>query len=62
MFNSFYMHLPSKHLEQIAFIRRPKIEEHLLIFVDESFHERINLNHYKLVKNSSTSCHFPNWL
>ena len=30
---------PSKILEQIAFITRPKIEEHLLIMMDKSTHE-----------------------
>ena len=33
------MELPSKLLEQIAFITRPKIEEHILIVMDKSFHE-----------------------
>ena len=31
--------LPKKLLEQIAFNTRPKIEEHLLIFMDKSTHE-----------------------
>ena len=31
--------LPSKLLEQIAFITRPKIEEHMLIVMDKSTHE-----------------------
>ena len=31
--------LPSKLLEQIAFITRPKIEEHILIIMDKSIHE-----------------------
>ena len=33
------MELPSKLLEQIAFNTRPKIEEHILIIMDESTHE-----------------------
>ena len=33
------MELPSKLLEQIAFITRPKIEEHLLIVMEKSTHE-----------------------
>ena len=33
------MELPSKLLEQIAFITRPKTEEHMLIFMDKSIHE-----------------------
>ena len=33
------MQLPSKLLEQIAFITRSKIEEHLLIVMDKSTHE-----------------------
>ena len=33
------MELPSKLLEQIAFNRRPKIKEHMLIVVDKSTHE-----------------------
>ena len=33
------MELPSKLLEQIAFITRPKIEEHMLIVMDKSSHE-----------------------
>ena len=33
------MELPSKLLEQIAFKTRPKIEEHMLIVMDKSFHE-----------------------
>ena len=33
------MELPSKLLEQIAFNRRPKTEEHILIVMDKSIHE-----------------------
>ena len=33
------MELPSKLLEQIVFNTRPTIEEHMLIFMDESTHE-----------------------
>ena len=33
------MELPSKVLEQIAFNTRPKVEEHLLIVMDEITHE-----------------------
>ena len=33
------MELPSKLLEQIAFNTRPKIEEHMLIVMDQSVHE-----------------------
>ena len=33
------MELPSKLLEQIAYNTRPKIEEHMLIVMDKSFHE-----------------------
>ena len=33
------MELPSKLLEQIAFNKRPKIEEHMLIIMDKSVHE-----------------------
>ena len=33
------MELPSKLLEQIAFITRPKLEEHMLIVMDKSTHE-----------------------
>ena len=33
------MELPRKLLEQIAFITRPKIEEHMLIVMDKSTHE-----------------------
>ena len=35
------MELPSKLLEQIALNTRPKIEEHLLIVMDESTHEEL---------------------
>ena len=34
------MELPSKILEEIAFITRPKIEEHMLIVLDKSTHEK----------------------
>ena len=34
------MELPSKILEQIAFNTRPKIEEHMLVVVDKSIHEK----------------------
>ena len=34
------MELPSKLLEQIAFNTRPKIEEHMLIVMDKSTHEK----------------------
>ena len=34
------MELPSKLLEQIAFNTRPKIEEHMLIIMDKSNHEK----------------------
>ena len=34
------MELPSKFLEQIAFNTRPKIDEHLLIVMDKSTHEK----------------------
>ena len=33
------MELPSKSLEQIAFITRPKIEKHMLIVMDKTIHE-----------------------
>ena len=33
------MELPSKFLEQIAFITTPKLEEHMLIVMDKSIHE-----------------------
>ena len=33
------MELPSKVLEQVAFIRRPEIEEHMLIVMDTSIDE-----------------------
>ena len=33
------MELPSKLLEQIALITRPKIDEHTLIVMDKSTHE-----------------------
>ena len=33
------MELPSKLLEKIAFNTRPKIEEHMLIVMDNSTHE-----------------------
>ena len=33
------MELPSKLLEQIAFITRPRVEEHMLIVMDKSIHE-----------------------
>ena len=33
------MEIPSKLLEQIAYITRPKIEEHMLIVMDKSTHE-----------------------
>ena len=33
------MELPSKILEQIAIITRPKIEENMLIVMDKSTHE-----------------------
>ena len=34
------MELPSKLLEQVAFNTRPKIEEHTLIVLNESTHEK----------------------
>ena len=33
------MELPNEILQQIAFNTRPKIEEHMLIIMDESTHE-----------------------
>ena len=33
------MELPSKLLEQISFITRPKIEKHLLVVMENSTHE-----------------------
>ena len=49
------MELPSKLLEQIAYITRPKIEEHLLIVMDKSTHEehlfqplQTNNKHFKI--------------
>ena len=33
------MNLPSKLLEQIAFNTRPKIQEHMLIIMDNSTHD-----------------------
>ena len=33
------MEKPSKFLEQIAFITRPKIDEHMLVVMDKSIHE-----------------------
>ena len=33
------MELPNKLLEQIAFITRPKIEQHMLIVMEKSTHE-----------------------
>ena len=33
------MELASKLLEQIAFITRPKIEEHMLVVMNKSTHE-----------------------
>ena len=38
------MELPSKILEQIAFNTRPKIEEHVLIVMDQSIHEEYLFN------------------
>ena len=38
-FSPLWMELPSKSLEQIAFFRKPKIEELMLIFMDNSTHE-----------------------
>ena len=43
-FLQYKMELPSKILEQIAFITRPKIEEHMLIIMDKSTHEE-HLSH-----------------
>ena len=34
------MELPGKILEQIAFNRRPNIEEHMLVVMDKSAHEK----------------------
>ena len=34
------MELPSKLLEQIAFITRSKLEEHMLIVMDKSTHQK----------------------
>ena len=49
------MELPSKFLEQIAFNTRPKIEEHLLIIMNDSTHEenlfqplQTNNKHFKI--------------
>ena len=49
------MELPSKLLEQIAFNTRPKLEEHMLIVLDKSFHEehlslpvKTNNKHFKI--------------
>ena len=39
-FLHYKMELPSKLLEQIAFNTRPKIEEHMLIVMDRSCHEK----------------------
>ena len=54
-FHTNYMELRSKVLEQIAFITRPKIEEHMLGVMDKSTHEEIFLNHYKLIINNLKS-------
>ena len=45
------MELPSKILEQIAFNTRPKIEEHMLIVMDKSTHEKHLAQQYKLNVN-----------
>ena len=49
------MELPSKLLEQIAFNTRPKLEEHMFIVLDKSFHEehlslpvKTNNKHFKI--------------
>ena len=38
-FPHYKMELPTKLLEQIAFNARPKIDEHMLIVMDQSTHE-----------------------
>ena len=45
------MELPNKLLEQIAFNTKPKIEEHMLIVMDESTHEEHLFRHFRLIKN-----------
>ena len=49
------MELPSKLLEQIAFITRHKIEDHMLIVMDKSIHDehlaqslQTNKKHFKI--------------
>ena len=34
------MELPIKNLEQTAFKTRPKVHEHLIVFMDRSVHEK----------------------
>ena len=46
------MELPSKILEKIAFFTRSKIDEHILIAMDKSTHEKHYLKHCKLITNN----------
>ena len=46
------MEIASKVLEQIVYNTRPKIEEHILIIMNNSTHEDIYLNHYKQIINN----------
>ena len=46
------MELPSKLLEQIAFKTRPKIEEHMLIVMENLLMKNICPNHYKQIINN----------
>ena len=51
-FRTTKMELSNKLLEQIAFNRRPKTEEHMLVVTDKSTHEELYRNHYKLIFNN----------
>ena len=57
------MELPSKILEQIAFNKRPKIEEHMLIVLDKPDHEEhlyqpmeTNNKHFKIAVIFVSGC------
>ena len=55
--------LPSKLIEQVALNTIPKIEEHILIVMDESTNEEhLSQPLQTNIKQFKKSCHVPNWL
>ena len=63
VFNTEWMELPSKLLEQIVFNTRSKIEEQMLVVIDKSTHEvhlsqplQTNIKQFKIAVTFLTAC------